>query len=173
VHRFTKAWRAERARAPSHAFVPLSFAAGEAYQFDWSHEGITLQGLPLVIKAAHMKLTTQPSTDRPGAMDKWPACARLSAVAPAGHLPTAPKPPRTSDLNNQPQAPRGRDCKRNGGRASKRFDKQADRTVMELSLRLGDVIPRYSQGRNRIDTFAFGAQRFPASGKDPQVRRTM
>ena len=57
VHRFTKAWRVERARAPSHAFVPLSFAPGEAYQFDWSHETITLRGLPLVIKAAHMKLS--------------------------------------------------------------------------------------------------------------------
>ena len=42
---------------PAHAFVPLSFAPGEAYQFDWSHETITLQGLPLVIKAAHMKLS--------------------------------------------------------------------------------------------------------------------
>jgi hypothetical protein len=39
------------------AFVPLSFAPGEAYQFDWSHETITLQGLPLTIKAAHMKLS--------------------------------------------------------------------------------------------------------------------
>ena len=57
VHRFTKAWRDERARAPSHAFVPLSFAPGEAFQFDWSHETITFQGLPLVIKAAHMKLS--------------------------------------------------------------------------------------------------------------------
>ena len=57
VHRFTKAWRDERARVPSHAFVPLSFAPGEAFQFDWSHETITLQGLPLVIKAAHMKLS--------------------------------------------------------------------------------------------------------------------
>jgi transposase len=57
VHRITKAWRVERARAPSHAFVPLSFAPGEAYQFDWSHETITLRGLPLVIKAAHMKLS--------------------------------------------------------------------------------------------------------------------
>jgi len=37
--------------------VPLSFAPGEAYQFDWSHETITLQGLPLTIKAAHMKLS--------------------------------------------------------------------------------------------------------------------
>ena len=33
------------------------FAPGEAYQFDWSHETITLQGLPLTIKAAHMKLS--------------------------------------------------------------------------------------------------------------------
>jgi len=26
------------------------------------------------------------------AVDKWPACARLLTVAPAGHLPTAPTP---------------------------------------------------------------------------------
>lgn len=57
VHRFTRAWREERARVPQQAYVPLSFAPGEAYQFDWSHETITLNGLPLVIKAAHMKLS--------------------------------------------------------------------------------------------------------------------
>jgi transposase len=57
VHRFTRAWHEERARLPQQAFVPLSFAPGEAYQFDWSHETITLNGLPLVIKAAHMKLS--------------------------------------------------------------------------------------------------------------------
>jgi len=57
VHRFARAWRDERARVPARAFVPLSFAPGEAYQFDWSHETITLQGLPLVIKVAHMKLS--------------------------------------------------------------------------------------------------------------------
>jgi transposase len=57
VHRFAKAWRNERTRVPVQAFVPLSFAPGEAYQFDWSHETITLQGLPLTIKAAHMKLS--------------------------------------------------------------------------------------------------------------------
>ena len=44
VHRFVKAWRDERARVPAQAFVPMSFAPGEAYQFDWSHETITLQG---------------------------------------------------------------------------------------------------------------------------------
>jgi transposase len=36
VHRFVKAWRAEHARAPVQAFIPLSFDPGEAYQFDWS-----------------------------------------------------------------------------------------------------------------------------------------
>ena len=57
VHRFAKCWRDERARVPARAFVPMSFAPGEAYQFDWSHETITLQGLPLTVKAAHMKLS--------------------------------------------------------------------------------------------------------------------
>jgi transposase len=57
VHRFVKAWRDERTRVPVHAYVPMSFAPGEAYQFDWSHETITLQNLPLTIKAAHMRLS--------------------------------------------------------------------------------------------------------------------
>src|SRR5258708_18958193 len=35
----------------------MSFAPGEAYQFDWSHEAIRLQALPLTVKAAHMKLS--------------------------------------------------------------------------------------------------------------------
>ena len=40
VHRFVKAWRAEHARAPVQASIPLSFDPGEAYQFDWSHDAI-------------------------------------------------------------------------------------------------------------------------------------
>ena len=56
MHRFVKAWRAEHARAPVQAFIPLSFDPGEAYQFDWSHDAIELAGLPLVVKAAHMRL---------------------------------------------------------------------------------------------------------------------
>ncbi len=57
VHRFAKAWRQERSRLPAKAYVPMNFAPGEAYQFDWSHETITLQGLPLMVKAAHMRLS--------------------------------------------------------------------------------------------------------------------
>ena len=57
VHRFVKSWRDERARVPAQAYVPMSFAPGEAYQFDWSHEAIAMRGLPLTVKAAHMKLS--------------------------------------------------------------------------------------------------------------------
>lgn len=56
VHRFVKAWRAERARLPAQAFIPLRFDPGEAYQFDWSHETIELHGLPVVVKVAQMRL---------------------------------------------------------------------------------------------------------------------
>ena len=57
VHRFVKAWRADRARTPAQAFIPLRFDPGEAYQFDWSHEGIELQSLPLMVKLAQMRLS--------------------------------------------------------------------------------------------------------------------
>jgi len=57
VHRFVKAWRADRARTPAQAFIPLRFDPGEAYQFDWSHEGIELHSLPLTIKLAQMRLS--------------------------------------------------------------------------------------------------------------------
>jgi transposase len=50
VHRFVKNWRASRARVPKEAFVPLRFEPGEAYQFDWSHEGAELHGLPFQSK---------------------------------------------------------------------------------------------------------------------------
>ena len=38
VRRYAKRWRAERGATTAEAYVPLSFAPGEAYQFDWSHE---------------------------------------------------------------------------------------------------------------------------------------
>jgi transposase len=57
VHRFVRAWRDEHARAPVQAFIPLSFDPGEAYQFDWSHDAIELAGLPMTVKAAHMRLS--------------------------------------------------------------------------------------------------------------------
>jgi hypothetical protein len=36
--------------------VPLSFAPGEAYQFDWSHEVVVLGGVTTTVKVAHVRL---------------------------------------------------------------------------------------------------------------------
>jgi hypothetical protein len=43
IRRYARAWQVARGAATAEAFVPLSFAPGEAYQFDWSHEivGVT------------------------------------------------------------------------------------------------------------------------------------
>ena len=50
------AWRRERAPATAAAFVPLSFAPGEAYQFDWSHEVVLIDGVTVTVKVAHVRL---------------------------------------------------------------------------------------------------------------------
>ena len=36
--------------------MPLSFAAGEAYQFDWSHEVVRINNATVVLKVAHVRL---------------------------------------------------------------------------------------------------------------------
>src|SRR3984893_3717295 len=38
VRRYARRWSKERGQSTAAAYVPLSFAPGEAYQFDWSHE---------------------------------------------------------------------------------------------------------------------------------------
>jgi transposase len=47
--------RRERTK-PVEAFIPQSFAPGEAYQFDWSHEHVELGGESQVVKVAHVRL---------------------------------------------------------------------------------------------------------------------
>ena len=56
VRRYAKAWRQERGSATVQAYVPLSFAPGEAYQFDWSHEIVVLDGVTTTVKVAHVRL---------------------------------------------------------------------------------------------------------------------
>ena len=57
VRRFVKRWVKAPARGTTAAvFIPLYFAPGEAYQFDWSHEVVELGGLPQTVKVAHIKL---------------------------------------------------------------------------------------------------------------------
>ena len=56
VRRYAKSWRVARGAATAEAFVPLSFAPGEAYQFDWSHEVVLINGTTVTVKVAHVRL---------------------------------------------------------------------------------------------------------------------
>lgn len=41
---FIRSWRGEQGKS-LRTFVPLTFALGEAFQFDWSEEGLLISGL--------------------------------------------------------------------------------------------------------------------------------
>jgi len=56
VRRYARSWQREHASQTAPAFVPLSFAPGEACQFDWSHEIVLLNGVTVTVKVAHMRL---------------------------------------------------------------------------------------------------------------------
>jgi transposase len=56
VRRYARAWSREHASQTVAVFVPLSFAPGEAYQFDWSHEIVVINGVTVTVKVAHMRL---------------------------------------------------------------------------------------------------------------------
>src|SRR5438105_1325444 len=56
VRRYARRWSQERGQSTAAAYVPLSFAPGEAYQFDWSHEVVLLNGVTVMVKAAHVRL---------------------------------------------------------------------------------------------------------------------
>ena len=56
VRRYARAWRRARGVSTAQAYVPLSFAPGEAYQFDWSHEVVLIGGTTVTVKVAHVRL---------------------------------------------------------------------------------------------------------------------
>ncbi len=56
VRRYARAGPRSAAQATAAAYVPLSFAPGEAYQFDWSHEIVLLSGVTVTVKVAHVRL---------------------------------------------------------------------------------------------------------------------
>jgi transposase len=56
VRRYATTWAQTTAGAAADAYVPLSFAPGEAYQFDWSHEIALIDGVTTTLKVAHVRL---------------------------------------------------------------------------------------------------------------------
>ncbi len=53
---FIRAWRQQASKDPAKAFVPLSFELGEAFQFDWSEEGLVVGGVYHRMQVSHLKL---------------------------------------------------------------------------------------------------------------------
>lgn len=62
---FARRWRKEprsqgaAGRAGKTAFVPLTFALGEAFQFDWSTEYVFVGGLRRRLEVAHTTVDTR------------------------------------------------------------------------------------------------------------------
>ena len=52
---FIRAWRASAGK-DIKAFVPLKFELGEAFQFDWSEEGLVVGGIYHRMQVSHLKL---------------------------------------------------------------------------------------------------------------------
>lgn len=54
---FVRAWRQGEGQAANvTAYVPLNFELGEAFQFDWSEEGLVVGGIYYRVQVAHLKL---------------------------------------------------------------------------------------------------------------------
>ena len=56
VRRYGRVWSRQPAGQTAEAYVPLTFASGEAYQFDWSHEVVLMGGVTVTVKVAHVRL---------------------------------------------------------------------------------------------------------------------
>ncbi len=56
VRRYARSWARSRSALTADAYVPLTFAPGEAYQFDWSHEVVVIGGVTMMVKVAHLRL---------------------------------------------------------------------------------------------------------------------
>ena len=61
VAAFARGWRQEQQEAKrtaaSNTFVPLTFAPGEAFQFDWSEDYVVINGVNTKLQIAHFKLS--------------------------------------------------------------------------------------------------------------------
>ena len=53
---FIRDWREQEGKTATKAFVPMSFEFGEAFQFDWSEEGLLIGGVYHHMQVSHLKL---------------------------------------------------------------------------------------------------------------------
>jgi len=56
ARRYARSWAEREGERVQEAYVPLSFAPSEAYQFDWSHEYVVIDGVTTMVKVAQIRL---------------------------------------------------------------------------------------------------------------------
>ena len=56
VRRYVQKWRKSEGSRKVTAYIPQTFAPGEAFQFDWSYEQVELGGIVVTVKVAHFRL---------------------------------------------------------------------------------------------------------------------
>lgn len=56
IRKYVRQWKEREKCRQVKAFIPLSFAPGEAFQFDWSYEHVDLGGVPAKVCVAQFRL---------------------------------------------------------------------------------------------------------------------
>jgi len=59
--RYVRTWRRQETASSASAYVPLSFAPGGAYQFDWSHEIVLIDGVTVTVTLGHVRRQLRPA----------------------------------------------------------------------------------------------------------------
>jgi arginyl-tRNA synthetase len=55
LRRYTRDWQRSRAAVSAAAYLPLRFAPGEAYQFDWSRAIVVMADAAMTVNLAHAR----------------------------------------------------------------------------------------------------------------------
>jgi hypothetical protein len=55
VRRYAQGWQPDQSSLSAVTLVMLSFDPGEAYQFDWSHEIVLINGTTVTVKVEHVR----------------------------------------------------------------------------------------------------------------------
>ncbi len=90
---FIRAWRQDEGKTVlTNAFVPLKFELGDAFQFDWSEEGLVVGGIYYKVQAAHLKLADLAAVVGPEFMELAPGM-RAAGRTPRLHRALHPLDP--------------------------------------------------------------------------------
>ena len=104
IRRYARSWTKLNASATADAFVPLTFAPGEAYQFDWSHEIVVMDGVTTIEGRASPPLP-QPDDvgEGLGLLENWLGCTLPKSQQEGGLSVGAVGPQGASQWRDYPR----------------------------------------------------------------------